>query len=133
MLKSFSLLEEKKRNFKSSLDFEKEYNNLYDSLYNVDRYKQLDEFRTYFEAEQKQKENSILKRANLTKEIQLQNKNYFILVVFLLLSLSFYLIYLIHKNSKKLGKNNLKLTKQNREINHQKSELEELNQFKSKF
>ena len=54
-------------------------------------------------------------------------------MVFLLLSLSFYLIYLIHKNSKKLGKNNLKLIKQNREINHQKSELEELNQFKSKF
>nr|MBC7611718.1 tetratricopeptide repeat-containing sensor histidine kinase [Pseudopedobacter sp.] len=133
VLKSFSLLEEKKKNFKSSLVFEKEYNNLYDSLYNVDRYKQLDEFRTYFEAEQTQKENTVLKRANLTKELQLQNKNYFILVVFLLLSLSFYLIYLIYKNSKKLGKNNLKLTKQNREINHQKSELEELNHFKSKF
>jgi signal transduction histidine kinase len=133
ILKSFSLLKEKKGSFKSSLDFEKKYNNLYDSLYNIDRYKQMDEFRIYFESEQKQKENTILKRAYLIKEIQLKNKNYFILVVFLLLSLSFYLIYLIYKNSKKLGKNNLKLTKRNREIYHQKSELEELNQFKSKF
>lgn len=132
-LKSLSQLAERRNDFKKSLGFEKEYNRLYDSLYNVNRFKQLDEFRTYFDAEQKQKENELLKKLNLNQKIQLENRNYFILAIFLLLSLSVYLAYLIYINSKKIRKSNQVLTHQNEEISTQKLELEELNQLKNKF
>lgn len=132
-LKNLSQLAEKRNNFRKSLSFEKEYNRLYDSLYNVNRFKQLDEFRTYFDAEQKQKENEFLKKLNLAQKIQLENRNYFIIAIFLLLSLSVYLAHLIYVNSKKIKKNNQVLTQRNEEISVQKKELEELNQLKNKF
>ncbi|MBD3749478.1 MAG: tetratricopeptide repeat-containing sensor histidine kinase [Sphingobacteriales bacterium] len=132
-LKSLSQLAEKRNDFKKSLGFEREYNRLYDSLYNVNRFKQLDEFRAYFDTEQKQKENELLKKLNLNQKIQLENRNYFILAIFLLLSLSIYLAYLIYINNKKIRKSNQVLIHQNEEISTQKLELEELNQLKNKF
>lgn len=132
-LKNLSELAERRGSFRKALYYEKEYNHLYDSLYNVNRFKQLDEFRTYFDTEQKQKENELLKKLNLTQKIQLENRNYFILAIFLLLSLSVYLAYLIYINSKRIRKSNLVLVHQNEEINKQKIELEDLNQLKNKF
>lgn len=132
-LKSLSQLAERRNDFKKSLNFEKEYNRLYDSLYNANRFKQIDEFRTYFDTEQKQKENELLKKLNHNQKIQLENRNYFILSIFLLFSLSVYLAYLIYINSKKIRKSNQVLIQQNEEISNQKSELEELNQLKNKF
>ncbi|MDA9554873.1 tetratricopeptide repeat-containing sensor histidine kinase [Pelobium sp.] len=133
VLKNYANLAEKQKDFKSALMAEKNYNRLYDSLYNIDRYKQLDEFRTYFETEQKQRENLALKQANLNKEIKIQNKNYFILAIAALFLLGLYLFYLLYQNSKEIRRTNNGLIKQNEEINKQKEKLEELNQLKTKF
>lgn len=131
IIKSQSLLAEKQQKFKQAIEFQKSYNLLYDSVYNADRFKQLDEFRSFFEAEQKQ--NTNLLESNLSQEIKIQNKNYLIFLIFLLLSLSIYLTYLIYKNSRKIGRSNQVLIKQYEEINFHKLELEELNQLKNKF
>ena len=133
IIKSQSRLAEKQQKFKQAFEFQKSYNLLYDSVYNADRFKQLDEFRSYFEAEQKQKENTYLLKSNLSQEIKIQNKNYFIFLIFLLLSLSIYLTYLIYKNGRKIVRSNQGLVKQYEEINLQKQKLEELNQLKNKF
>lgn len=133
IIKSQTRLAEKQQKFKQAFEFQKSYNQLYDSVYNVDRFKQLDEFKSYFDAEQKQKENTNLLKSNLSQEITIQNKNYLIFLIFLLLSLSVYLIYLIYKNNIKIGRSNQGLNQQNEEINLQKEKLEELNQLKNKF
>jgi signal transduction histidine kinase len=82
---------------------------------------------------QKQKENIALKKANLSKEIKIQNKNYFLVAFIVLLVLTIYLLWMIFKRGRRMDKNNIVLTQQNEEINRQKKELEELNQWKSIF
>ncbi len=131
--RSLSRLAEKSKNYKKGFLIEKSYNQLYDSLYNKDRYRQLDEFRVYYGAKQKQNENIALKESNLRKEIKIQNKNYFLLAFIILLILTAYLLWMIFERGKRMDKTNSILTLQNEEINRQKRELEELNQWKSKF
>ncbi|MBK0382568.1 tetratricopeptide repeat-containing sensor histidine kinase [Pedobacter sp. SD-b] len=131
--KSLSRLNEKSQNYKAGFNIEKSYNKLYDSLFNKERYKQLDEFRVYYGAKQKQNENIALKKANLNKEIKIQNKNYFILAFVFILLLTVYLLWLFFKRGKRMDNYNHLLTKQNEEINLQKKKLEELSQWKSKF
>ncbi|MBC7655026.1 MAG: tetratricopeptide repeat-containing sensor histidine kinase [Oligoflexus sp.] len=131
--KSLSRLTEESKDYKRGFLIEKSYNKLYDSLYNKDRYRQLDEFRVYYGAMQKQKENIALKKANLSKEIKIQNKNYFLVAFIVLLVLTIYLLWMIFKRGRRMDKNNIVLTQQNEEINRQKKELEELNQWKSIF
>ncbi|OAQ39598.1 hypothetical protein A5893_08380 [Pedobacter psychrophilus] len=131
--KSLSRLAENSKNYKSAFLIEKSYNQLYDSLYNKDRYRQLDEFRVYYGAQQKQTENIALKKSNLKKEIKIQNINYFLLGFIILLILTVYLLWMIFERGKRMDKTNNILTLQNEEINRQKKELEELNQWKSKF
>lgn len=133
VLRYLSSLYEKKNDFKAAFKNEKRYNTLYDSLYNVARYKQLDEFRTYYESEQKQKENAVLKKANLNNEIIIQNKNYLIFATGVLFILTIYLLWLTLKNNKRIDRSNFALIKQNEAINKQKGELEELDQLKNKF
>jgi two-component system sensor histidine kinase/response regulator len=131
--KSLSKLSEATKDYKRGFSIEKSYNKLYDSLYNKDRYRQLDEFRVYYGAKQKQNENNDLKKANLKKEIKIQNKNYFILGFIILLALTAYLLWMFFAKGKRMDRYNSILIKQNKEINRQKKELEELNQWKSKF
>ncbi|MEO5910388.1 MAG: tetratricopeptide repeat-containing sensor histidine kinase [Pelobium sp.] len=128
-----SSLYEKQNDFKSAFKNEKKYNRLYDSIYNVDRFKQLDEFRTYYETEQKQKENIDLKKENLSNEIIIQNKNYLIFAFCVLIILTIYLLWLTLKNNKRIDRSNLGLIKQNEAINKQKEELQDLNELKNKF
>lgn len=109
--KSLSRLAEESKNYNRAFLVEKSYNQLYDSLYNKDRYIQLPDFRVYYGAKQKQNENIALIMSNLNKEIKIQNKNYF--SFYCLLVLTAYLLWIIFKRSKKMDKTNTILSQQN--------------------
>jgi len=78
-------------------------------------------------------ENLILNRENLTKELSIENRNFFIFTVLMFSFVALFLAYMLYKSIGKTKLNNYKLQQQNKEIDNQKKELEELNRLKIKF
>lgn len=78
-------------------------------------------------------ENQILNRENLTKELSIENRNFFIFTVLLFSFVALLLSYMLYKSTQKAKLNNSTLHQQNKEIANQKKELEDLNHLKIKF
>jgi hypothetical protein len=65
----------RKSNYKTAFDFYKRHITLKDSLFNLNRNKQLTEMQTKYETAEKEKENANLLRENQQKELNISNKN----------------------------------------------------------
>ncbi len=132
-LKNISTLHFKDKEYIAAYYTEQNYNKLYDSIYNVNRYRELIEFKTYFDTDLKDRENNELKKRNMSYELTIQNKNYLIFFVVAASLVGLFLTYLLYKSNLNKKRTNDVLANQNLEINKQKQELEELNKMKNKF
>ncbi|MBK9046843.1 MAG: sensor histidine kinase [Bacteroidetes bacterium] len=85
----------RKSNYKTAFDFYKRHITLQDSLFNLNRNKQLTEMQTKYETAEKEKENANLLRENQLKELNISNKNNQLLLLsgMLILALSAGMLY----------------------------------------
>lgn len=122
-----------KGDYKKSLEYQKMFKAVYDSVFDKDISSQLIELQTKLETEQKEKENEMLKSQQTLKNEVIKKQYIFIglscAALIVLMVLSFFLIR-SNNNRKKI---NLLLNEQKIEIEAYAGKMKELNATKDKF
>lgn len=126
-------LDERAKNYKSSLAYQKIYNQLADSLNNKNHKATLEELKAKFNVEEKEREIVLLKKDKELHEAMARNNALvtYILsgsIVFLLLTLG--LIYYAYRTTKTARDS---LASKNKEIEQQNDDLDKLNKDKDRF
>ncbi|GAB4342350.1 MAG: hypothetical protein OHK0038_22250 [Flammeovirgaceae bacterium] len=118
---------------KSNILLEK-YITLKDSIYTLEKNKQLEEIRTQYEVEKKENENQKLKNDALIREVNLQQQKNNILILTILLCLLIGVLYVLYRDNRRkkimnamLSGFNEELQAQNEEIIIQSEKLQEAN------
>lgn len=131
--KLLSAIEETRGNFKISLDYQKLYNRLADSLYNQTNKANLEELKAKFNLDEKEREIVLLKKEQELQQARMQTKNiiaYSLSVGIVLLVLVIILLYYAYKTTR--SRKNI-LAKKNKEIEQQREDLAKLNNEKDRF
>ena len=126
---------ENQGNYKESLKYLEIYDDLEDSIYNINYIKQVTLLEQKFETEKKQQQIAFLEKENEIHKLEIKNKeienkqksfqrNVLIIAVFIAILLTFYFAL----NNKKRKKINLLLIKQNRKIIDQREEISKQNE-----
>lgn len=131
--KNYGFLEEYKRSnyflyvlyskiydYKNALHFHEKYVEINDSIYNDEAQKRIYAYQIKYESIQQENQIKLLSQENeYNLKRQRNSRNFFILIVFILLTLAFFL-FRQNKNKQKVNQN---LENKNTEINKQKEEL----------
>jgi signal transduction histidine kinase len=110
--------------FENALLYHKIFLSTKDSLFNIEKIKELESIEALYQAEKKQLEIENLEKENLLKTVKLEKMNsrqlfsYIVISIFILVIISLIVI------RNKLKKQKATISKQNEEINNQKNELE---------
>lgn len=111
-----------------------QYISLKDSIFTLERNKQLEELKTQYEVEKKERENQKLKNEALTQEVNIQQQRNNILILTVLLCLLLGASYILYRNNQRkkminamLSGFNEELQSQNEEIIIQSEKLQEAN------
>ncbi len=126
---------ENQGNYKESLKYLEIYDDLEDSIYNINYIKQVTLLEQRFETEKKQQQIAFLEKENEIHKLEIKNKeienkqksfqrNVLIIAVFIAILLTFYFAL----NNKKRKKINMLLIKQNRKIIDQREEISKQNE-----
>ena len=116
---NMAVVEENRKNFKKALVYRKEYEQWNDSLNDQNKIYEVAKLEKEFAVKEKQKEVSLLKAENKTKEVERNGLLYSALTLLILLGITFYFYKEKQKN--------------NRIITTQKEGLDELNATKDKL
>lgn len=133
LYKSYAGLFEKQKDYPKAFSYQKKYAELYDTIFNEGRAKIILEYQEKFQAQQKELENKHLREDQLSKDVQIKQKNtllnqtYVILGAFSLVSLS------VFWGNRRIKQKNRQLTLKTREIQQQKEEVEHINHIKDKL
>ncbi|HEY9004614.1 MAG TPA: tetratricopeptide repeat-containing sensor histidine kinase [Ohtaekwangia sp.] len=131
--KLLALLEEKRSNYKTSLVYQKLYNDVADSLHNETNRANLEELKARFNLEEKEREIVLLKKDQELQQARLESRNiitYSLIAGIAMLSLVIGLLYYAFHTTRS-KKNSLAL--KNEEIEKQKDDLDKLNKEKDRF
>lgn len=131
--KLLSAIEETRGNFKVSLDYQKLYNRLADSLYNQTNKANLEELKAKFNLDEKEREIVLLKKEQELQQARMQTKNiiaYSLSGGIVLLVLVIILLYYAYKTTR--SRKNI-LAQKNKEIEQQREDLAKLNNEKDRF
>lgn len=142
-----SQLNVKKKEFENALRYRKKYESLKDSLFNMEKEKQLAEIEASYTDEIQQIENQHLKKENVANEKIIKNQNIAVIsviavaILLILLLAFFYYSNIQKKNSnQQLTKQKQEIEQKNKaleeaynEISKQKDQLEKINQVKDKL
>lgn len=136
MLSSTKLLaelEEKRYNYKASLEYQKLYNQLSDSVNNATHKSHLEELKAQFNVGEKEREIALLKKDKDLQQALIERKNiitWSLTAGIMLLLLMFSAVLYAYRTTRKV-KNSL--AAKNLEIQHQKDHLDKLNSEKDRF
>jgi len=135
--KDFSELDSTKGDYLNALENYKKYNELKDSIYQLESNEQILEMQTKFDTEKKEKENLLLKEQHEKQELVNQRQKIFIFSGTIALILIFAIAILLLYSNKMRKKTNTELAIQYNEISTQKEEIlmqnEILNQQKEEI
>lgn len=126
-------LEERNNNYKASLAYQKLYNQITDSLNNENHRANLEELKTKFNFEEKEREIALLKKDKELQQAVVERKNIITYalatgILFMLAILA--LVYYAYKTTKSRRDS---LAVKNKEIEQQKNDLDKLNKEKDRF
>jgi signal transduction histidine kinase len=131
--KLLASLEEKGRNYKASLEYQKLYNTIADSLHNENNRANLEELKAKFNVDEKVREIALLKKDQELQQAVVERKNiitYALSAGIVLMLLILALVYYAYATTKS-KKDSLAL--KNKEIQSQKDDLDTLNREKDRF
>ena len=94
-------------NYKKALDYELKFVALNDSIYNIEKLKEIEDIQEKYQAEQKQHKIDILNEQARIKDIKLSRKNIVIISLVLIALLALVIGWLINHNNKTKAKRNL--------------------------
>ncbi len=137
-LGNLSKIYEKEKNYLLAHQYFQSYTSMKDSLFNEDKFRQITLIREQYEAENKEKENYILRHEKLLQEQRLarsQTEIYGLIVISIIL-LSFAVYFIIVKNrikevNRQLTGKNAEITRQREASIKQAEALEKSNQIKN--
>lgn len=133
LLERYAQLEEKRGNYRKSLDYYKKFKSYTDSMQEFARKDQIEEVQTKYETEKKTLENEkLMDQALLNKKI-IQNQRLLGLVI--IISLLFLVLFsiVIYRSRQRLRRAFDTLKTLNQEVVSQKEKLEEANETKDKM
>ena len=131
--KMLARLDEESGNLKSALDYQKLYNTISDSLNNQNYKTDLEELKTKFNIEEKEREIILLKKDSELQQARLEQKNilaYSLAIGILLMLIVVGLLFYVYRATKS-KKDSLALM--NVEIAQQNEDLDKLNREKDRF
>jgi len=126
-------LEEKEKNYKASLIYQKQYNQLADSLHDKNHRANLEELKTKFNFEEKEREIALLKKDKELQAAAVERKNilaYALVAGIFLLLVVLCLTYIAYRTAKSKKES---LALKNSEIEQQRNDLDKLNREKDRF
>ncbi|MBA4144558.1 MAG: hypothetical protein C0523_02250 [Cytophaga sp.] len=126
-------LDEKAKNFQSSLHYQKIYNQIADSISNKDHKAMLEEMKGKFNVEEKEREIALLKKDKQLNEVIAKNSRLIasaLLIGVLFLIVISALIYYAYRTTKTARDH---LAVKNAEIEQQRNDLDKLNKEKDRF
>jgi signal transduction histidine kinase len=126
-------LEEKRHNYKIALGYQKMYNQFADSLNNENHRANLEELKTKFDFDEKEREIALLKKDKELQQAVVQRKNIITYalaagILFMLAILG--LVYYAYQTTKSKRDS---LAVKNKEIERQRNDLDKLNKEKDRF
>ncbi|HEY3404401.1 MAG TPA: tetratricopeptide repeat protein, partial [Ohtaekwangia sp.] len=131
--KLLASLEEKDKNYKASLEYQKQYNDISDSLNNENHRANLEELKTKFNFEEKEREIALLKKDKELQEAAAERKTlltYSLAAGIFLLLVVLAVMYFAYRTIKS---KNESLDLKNKEIEEQRNNLDTLNREKDRF
>lgn len=138
--KNLSELYEGTGDLRLALAYHKKYTIEKDSLFNEEKYKQLNQIQALYEAEKKQKENEKLKKQQLIQEKNLLKSQFEKLgLIAGLIALMVFIVYVLYSRRQlreahlELSKRNQAIQQKNKAITEKTKELEELNTVKDRL
>lgn len=116
------------KNYNKSLEYYKQYSNLKDSVFNIQKSQQITEIQTRYETDKKEQENELLRKERAIREEtisqkEVQNRMLLIGILFFLAFAGYFFIVYRQKQ-----RTNLLLSRQNQEINLKQQEIIEINE-----
>jgi len=126
-------LEEKERNYKASLAYQKQYNQIADSLNDKNHRANLEELKTKFNFEEKEREIALLKKDKALQAAAVERKNilaYSLVAGIFLLTVVLILTFVAYRTAKSKKES---LALKNSEIEQQRNDLDKLNREKDRF
>jgi serine phosphatase RsbU (regulator of sigma subunit)/Flp pilus assembly protein TadD len=121
-------IEKEKENFSRSLYYHELYTRYHDSLANQTKDQLISELQVRFEADQKERENQVLKQEQLLSQATIAKQSLVLIGVVLILTIFSILILVIFWAWRKRKKANLLLAQQNEQIENQRLILVEKNE-----
>ena len=119
---------EERDDFQNSLQFFKKYSNLKDSVFNIDKSKQLAEVETKYEIEKKSQENALLRKDQEVKDQIIRRQNFqniaSIVAIVFVLAFALYL----YQNYKEKQRTNQLLTEQNETLSKRRQQIVAINE-----
>ncbi len=131
--KLLAALEEKEKNYKASLAYQKQYNQIADSLNDKNHRANLEELKTKFNFEEKEREIALLKKDKELQAAVVERKNilaYALAAGIFLLLVVLGLTYIAYRTVKSKKES---LALKNSEIEQQRNDLDKLNREKDRF
>lgn len=131
--KLLASLEEKEKNYKASLEYQKLYNQISDSLNNKNHRANLEELKTKFNFEEKEREIVLLKKDKELHQADVERKTiltYSLTAGIFLLLVVLGLVYFAYRTAKSKKES---LALKTKEIELQRNDLDKLNREKDRF
>lgn len=119
--------------YKKAFEYSNQYHDLKDSLKSLSVSENLNEIRTRYETQRKEKENVILKKEKETQQATIRMQMYLGIAGLIVLILLVVLAIHMYRNGKIKARAYDELESQNKEIEKQREELDALNQIKNKI
>jgi tetratricopeptide (TPR) repeat protein len=105
-----------KEDYKKSLDYFEKYHTLNDSLYNVQRAKEINELQTKYETEKKEKQISLLNKEKKLQNVKIQKQRNFTILLAIIIGIILISTVLIYLQKRKIKEAHFKLSKQQKQI-----------------
>jgi signal transduction histidine kinase/tetratricopeptide (TPR) repeat protein len=128
-----SSLEEERGKFKAALQYQKLYNQIADSLNNENHRANLEELKTRFNVEEKEREIELLRKDKALQEAVVERKNiiaYALAAGIMLMATILGLVFYAYRTAKSKRDS---LAIKNKEIEQQRNDLDKLNKEKDRF
>jgi signal transduction histidine kinase len=122
-LRNLSWVYQKEGNYLKSNILLEQYSTLKDSIYTLEKNKQLEELKTQYEVEKKEKENQRLKNDALFQEVNLQEQKNNILILITLVLLLLGISYVLYRNNQRKKMMNAMLSGFNEELQSQNEKI----------
>ena len=131
--KELASLYEVRKDFKQSLDFLKQYDDLRDSIFSEAAMEKLFQNQVRFETENKDAEIAALSETRLLQTFEIKRQELTNSILAIVVALTIILLFTVYRSGTRRKRINGLLLEHQEEIKKRSSELEQLNQVKDKF